>query len=584
MEIADLAGFDAGTHFETDLVIIGGGPAGLTIAREFFGTPTRVLILESGLLEETPDHAALAEIESSGEPATEVQKRKRNVFHSAGATNWSEQLQPFGVRCRALGGSTHAWAGKSAAFDEVDFAKRAWVPFSGWPFERRTLDGFLDRAAAVLNLGPNLYDDRLWELLGIARPQPALDDEGLSSFFWQFARSRIDQFDVMRFGPEFVTFKAGNIRVLLNATATNIDLTADGRRFDGLDIATLGGVRHRVKARAAIVAGGAVENARLLLASRKVQPQGIGNDHDLVGRFLMDHAVARVGSFRAADLAPIIRRFGFYGVRHDGRTHMYMHGLAPTPAVQEREQLLNAAIYFMPDRAPDDPWDALKRLIKRSGGKPIQDVKSVISGAGLLTKGIGLKVLSSHATPALVKKLIVDSAVRYFPNAVVEEFQNRGLPHKLTGVSIDAISEQRPDPASRIMLSERTDPLGVPIARAHWKINTDERRTIVKLAHLARNAFAHCGLPKPTLEPWVAEERLEDSAIIDFAHTSGTTRMSDNPRSGVVDPNNQVHGVRGLYVAGASVFPTSGHANPTLMILTLAIRLADRIKADFALV
>ncbi len=134
MEIANLAEFDDGTQFETDLVIIGGGPAGLTVAREFFGTPTRVLILESGLLYETPGHAALAQIESFGEPATDVQKRKRSIFHSAGATNWSEQLQPFGVRCRALGGSTHAWAGKSAAFDEVDFAKRAWVPFSGWPF------------------------------------------------------------------------------------------------------------------------------------------------------------------------------------------------------------------------------------------------------------------------------------------------------------------------------------------------------------------------------------------------------------------------------------------------------------------
>jgi choline dehydrogenase-like flavoprotein len=582
MEIADLAGFDVGTRFETDLVIVGGGPAALTIAKEFIGTSTRVLILESGLLDETADHAALAEIESCGEPKTDVQKQKRSAFHGASASRWSEHLQPFGVRCRALGGSTHAWAGKSAAFDGVDFAKRSWVPFSGWPFERQTLDAFLDRAARVLNLGPNLYDDKLWELLGTTRPQPELDTEGLSSFFWQFARSRIDQFDIMRFGREFVTFKADNVRVLLNATATRIDLTADGCKFDGLEVSTLLGARHRLKARVAVVATGAIENARLLLASNHVQSQGVGNGFGLVGRFLMDHAVARVGSFQLDDLAPIIRRFGFYGLRHGGRTHMYMHGLAPTPLIQEREQLLNSAIYFMPDRSPDDPWDALKRLMRRASSDPIRDLRSVISGAGLLTKGIGLKALSNNTTPSIVRKLIVDATIQYFPNVVVEEFQSRGLPHKLTGVSIDVISEQRPDPDSRIVLSQRTDRLGVPLARAHWRINNDERRTIVKLAHLARDAFGRTGLPQPILEPWVAEGRVEDCEIIDFGHTSGTTRMSDDPRSGVVDVNSQVHGVSGLYIAGASVFPTSGHANPTLMILALAIRLADKIKSEIA--
>jgi choline dehydrogenase-like flavoprotein len=86
----------------------------------------------------------------------------------------------------------------------------------------------------------------------------------------------------------------------------------------------------------------------------------------------------------------------------------------------------------------------------------------------------------------------------------------------------------------------------------------------------------------PLLEEWIAQGRLQDSVIIDMGHTAGTTRMSDNPRLGVVNSNCQVHGVTGLYVAGASVFPTSGHANPTLMIIALAIRLADRIKFDLS--
>jgi choline dehydrogenase-like flavoprotein len=582
MQIEDLATFPADSAFEADLAIVGGGPAGLTIAREFFGTSIRVLLLESGLLDETPSHAALAELDSIGEPRTVAQKHKRIAFHGASSPSWSQNLQPYGVRCRALGGSSHAWAGKSAAFDSIDFAKRSWVPYSGWPILRESLVPYLDRAAHVLNLGPNSYDDSLWKLIGMAPPEPRLDVEGLRSFFWQFARSRLDHLDIMRFGREFVTFRAENVRVLLNATVRQIEIAPDGGSFDGLEISTIDGVRSKVKAKSAVIAASGIENPRLLLASNAIQSSGIGNGHDLVGRFLMDHAGARVGRFEKAELAQIVKRFGFYGVRHSGHTHMYMHGLAPSPVLQEREQLLNSAVYFMPERSPDDPWDALKRLLRRKSVKPVEDILSVVSGAGLLAKGVGMKVVASNATPTILKDFIVDTAIRFSPNLVAEEFQSRGLPHKLTGVWIDAIAEQRPDPDSRVGLSDRTDRLGVPLAKVNWRINDDERRTIVRIAHLTRDVFARAGLPVPILEPWVAEERLVDGVIIDMAHTLGTTRMSDNPKSGVVDENCQVHGVRGLYVAGASVFPTSGHANPTLMILALAIRLADTIKSRLA--
>jgi choline dehydrogenase-like flavoprotein len=579
MEVADLAAFEPGTLFETDLVIVGGGPAGLTIAREFANSSTRVIVLESGLLNETPIHAALSELENVGEPRTAAQKQKRSSFHAADSQCWSPELQPYGVRCRALGGSSHLWKGKSATFDPIDFAQREWVPHSGWPITRESLTGYLDRAAEALNLGPNVYDDRLWSLMGLPNPTPWLAAEGFRSFFWQFARSRIDQLDIMRFGQEFAILKADNVRVLLNATATRIGLAENGSSFEHIEMSTVLGVRYKVKAKCAVIAAGAVENARLLLVSKTVQPQGIGNSRDLVGRFLMDHAVAQVGTFKPSDISKIIGTFRFYGVRQGGGpAHMYMHGLAPTPDVQQREQLLNSAVYFMPERSPDDPLDALKRLMRRQSSQPMRDLWSVILGARLLANGAGIKVLSSNVTPKALKKLIVDVAIQYFPNFVVEEFQSRGLPHKLAGVSMEIISEQRPDPQSRITVAKRTDRLGVPLPRVDWHINNDERRTIVRLARMTQDALARAGLPSPILEPWIAEERIEDSNIIDFAHTLGTTRMSSDPLSGVVDVDCRVHGVRGLYIAGASTFPTGGHANPTLMILALAIRLADTLK------
>jgi choline dehydrogenase-like flavoprotein len=578
MEIANLASFAADSSFEADVAIVGGGPAGLTIAREFFGTSTRVLILESGLLDETPGHAALNEVESVGEPRTDAQKGKRIAFHGAQSLTWSHDVQPYGVRCRGLGGSTQAWAGKSAAFDEIDFAMRPWVPHSGWPITRASLDPYLDRAADALNLGPNCYDDGLWKLMGVKPPELRFD--GLRSFFWQFARSRIDHLDVIRVGREFLTSRADNVRVLLNATATQIGLTPDGGSFEGIEVSTIDGARSKVKARMAVIAASSIENARLLLASNAVQSNGIGNGRDLVGRFLMDHAGARVARFDPGDAARVMRRFGFYGLRHQGRTHMYMHGLAPTPALQERLRLLNSAVYFMPEHSPDDPWGAFKRLLRRSSAKPMEDARIVMGGAGLVAKGIGMKVLASGATPDLLKEFIVNTAIRVNPNLVADEFRSRGMPHKLSLVSIDAIAEQRPDPDSRVRLSDRTDRFGMPLAKVDWRINNDERRTIVQLARLTRDAFASAGLPTPILESWVDEERLGDADIIDMAHSAGTTRMSASPASGVVDQDCQVHGVRGLFISGGSVFPTIGHANPTLMILALAIRLSDKIKSE----
>jgi choline dehydrogenase-like flavoprotein len=167
VQVRDLSLLGADAPIDVDLVIIGGGPAGLTIARNFFGTSTRVLILESGRRDEDAQFTDLNAVESIGEPKGEAQARMRTTVFGT-PTSWSNESQTFGARCRVLGGSSRAWAGKSAAFDHVDFAVRNWVPYSGWPFGLETLEPYLDRAAEVLNLGPNCYDDRLWELLGIA--------------------------------------------------------------------------------------------------------------------------------------------------------------------------------------------------------------------------------------------------------------------------------------------------------------------------------------------------------------------------------------------------------------------------------
>jgi choline dehydrogenase-like flavoprotein len=583
MQVENLRSLCADRTIETDLVIIGGGPAGLTIAREFFRTSTRVLILESGELKEQPCLTELNRVDSVGEPRYAAQMQKRIELVGANCPSWSNEAQRFGVRCRVLGGSSHAWLGKSTVFDDIDFAEREWVPYSGWPFERETLAPHIDRAAEMLNLGPNCYNDRLCELIGLAPLTPELDPKVLKSWFWQFARSRINHRDILRLGPEFITFHAPNVRVLLNATVTRINTDTAGEAFEGLEVSNIHGDHLRVRAKTAVLAASAIENPRLLLASaNRAHPNGLGNQNDLVGRFLMDHPSGTIGHFRAEDAPAILKRFGFYGIKHRGHSYIYTHGLVLSKELQERERLLHCSAYMAQEYAPDDPWSALRRLLRAKIDQPISDLAAVVSGVRLLAKGLGIRLFESNAVPQQVRNLVVDAMIKLNPNFVVREFQSQGMPHKLKGIMINGVTEQLPDPESRITLSDKLDALGLPMARINWRIDDQAWRSLIRLGHLLAAELPRAGLPTPVLEDWIARERPQDGDVTDIAHTSGTTRMSDDPKRGVVNSKCQIHGVAGLCVAGTSVFPTSGHANPTLMLVSLALRLADQIKTDLA--
>jgi choline dehydrogenase-like flavoprotein len=162
------------------------------------------------------------------------------------------------------------------------------------------------------------------------------------------------------------------------------------------------------------------------------------------------------------------------------------------------------------------------------------------------------------------------------PNFVAEGFQSRGVPHKPSAGSIDAISEQRPDPDSRVTLSHRTDRFGMPPAKVGGSMTTSGSPSFDSLSVFVNPSR----LPTPILESRVDEGRLGDGIVFDMTHIAGITRMSSGPTSGVVDPNCQVHGVRGLFVSGGSIFAAGAHAKPTLTIVAFAIRLADKIKCE----
>lgn len=516
-----------------DVCIIGSGPAGATIARELAQSPLQTILLESGEAERQPLVDELNEIESIG---------------------WSRELDQWLLRNRMIGGSSHTWAGRCAPFDPIDFEEREWIPFSGWPFDLDHLRPYLSRTPGYvgLGIGADYTDDRLWALVERPVPQPSLNEDLLEPFLWQYSQAHSNRLDIMRMGPELLANLPANVRLVTNATVVQLNLDPYGHAIRSVEAVSLAGRRRTIRARNVVLCAGGIENARLLLCSNNVERQGIGNRQDLVGRFLMDHPRGIVGTFDTSDAKEILGRFGLHHVTFASRSYRFRHGFRLSPTVQRRERLLNCAAWLDEDVSEDDPWRAINRIF-RGESRSMKEIRAIVANSDMLLKGA------------------VDLFVR-----------KRGLSRRLESLHLMCMTEQVPDRESRITLSDRRDRLGVPLSCIDWKVGRMEETTIRRTAELAVAELARLGFRLPRLESWVVDGQALPSTFRDIGHPTGTTRMSDDPSKGVVDGQCQVHGVDGLFVVGSSVFPTAGHANPTQMIVALAIRAADMLKARHA--
>ena len=335
--------------------------------------------------------------------------------------------------------------------------------------------------------------------------------------------------------------------MLLHANVTNIDTDKTGSTVTGLHVAALNGKKTRIKARRYVLACGGMENARLLLVSNRVQPKGLGNRHDLVGRFFMDHPIARCGTVEMADVDHLLDTYAnrfFEGTR-------YRPGLAIGEEVQRQEKVLNAAATFETEEDTPSAITAGKELfLALKEGRIPEDSGEKIR-----------RVISD-----------LDDATSYLLCRVRAKAKcTTTVPHLRTRL------EQAPNPDSRLTLSQERDALGVPRLRLDWRLTELERRTVRALAMTIGSEFGRLKIGRVKLSNWLLED-VPPEWIGGSFHHMGTTRMADNPKLGVVNRDCRVHGIANLYVAGSSIFPTSGFVNPTLTIVALALRLADHLR------
>lgn len=516
----DARGLPDGTTVQSDLCIVGAGAAGIALAHELRGQPFRVCLLESGGFDCDDATQSLYEGQMTGRPGTWVVV--------------PEGANPLSVtRLRCFGGTTNIWGGFSRLLDDVDFEVRDGIPYSGWPFPRSHLLPFYARAHAFCRLGTFSYDVADWETA--ATPRLPLRIERVIT--------RMVHVGATRFGMVYrqALREAANVSTYLYANVVGVRADPEARRVTHLDVATLPGSRFRVRARMFILATGGIENARLLLASNDTMSAGLGNHSDWVGRCFMEHQAFEAALFLPSRRVPMGLYEG-HDVRKGPTRGNVLGFLSLSPEILRREELANCTFEIL-------------------GEEP--------RGVGAL-RGVVGKLRSGEIDRNILRHLRnVIADIDGIAGAAYRRIVGRPVPLYRLASSL----EQWPRRDSRVTLARARDQLGMNRVQVDWRQGTSETRSMRRALRIIAQELGRAQLGRLRI---LIDEH---SRPYPSHHHMGTTRMHLDPRRGVVDEQCRVHGVSNLFVAGSSVFPTSGSANPTLTIIALAIKLGDHLKA-----
>jgi choline dehydrogenase-like flavoprotein len=550
--IVDADSIDQGACLRADVCVVGGGAAGISLALSLSGQGLRIILLESGRMHEDAATQAL----SAGEVADERLHSPADKY-----------------RQRRLGGSTGTWGGRSMPFDPIDFEARSQVPHSGWPISYEDLLPFYPQANALSEAGRFSYDAD--EALGGAAPPM------IRGFASDVVRTNgLERFSCpTNFGTRYERRLrvAPDIQVLLGANVTAIGLEADGRSVRDVVVATLAGRRFRVAARATVLATGGLETARLLLASRDVAAQGVGNEHDVVGRYYMCHIAGNVGTL-VFNGRPQDVRHG-YEVTPEG---IYCRRrLAIAPGEQRRHGLANcvARLHFSRITDPRHRNGVLsglflsRKFISYEYGKRLNDGTALTPGLyarhvwNVITDPVDTAAFLAHWA---AKRTL---AQRKFPSVILRNRTNR--------FSLEMHGEQIPRADSRVTLTDKTDALGMPQLRIAWRYSPDDIESVRRTLDLVAQELERSGAGRLEYERDTLEEDLMRFGAYG-GHHIGTARMGTDPRTSVVDANCRVHSVHNLFVAGSATFPTSSQANPTLTLVALSLRVGKHLSRRLA--
>lgn len=547
------AQFTPNMTIHTDVVIVGAGPIGIVIALELASAGVEVALLESGLPRKNDTAQQLAAFDS----------RQDDYFHAR-----SELM----VR-RQLGGTSALWGGRCVKFDAIDFEDRVITATAPWPISYADVEPYLQRACDWAGCGQAAFNARDIPEIAHRDMVVGLPDE-------QVRTTDLERWSLpTRFGTQYraALRNTPGLTVWTGLTCTEIVTTESADSVDHLVVRTIDGRQGRVVANDYVLASGGLEATRLLLVSDRHHPGGLGNAGGHLGRWYMSHVEGRVARahFTAKDV--------IYEHERDRDGVYVRRRFTFSPQLQRDAGMPNAAVWMVNPPIGDPEHGsgilsgvyltlisplgrfalapAIRAAHTKAAGRPriIAHLRNIL---GDLFGSLLFAVRFSHARFLRKGRKAPGFFVRGAGNCYVLHYHGEHLPHW----------------DSRVELTDERDALGMRKIRTHLHFSDADYESVRKAItlideHLRRHDVGYV--------EWLVDD--VEASVHTFMqgyagfHQAGTTRMSATPDGGVVNPDLEVHGVRGLYVASTSVLPTSSQANPTLVGIALGVRLAEHL-------
>lgn len=553
--LKDAEGIQDGAEVDADVTVVGAGAAGIVLALELARAGKRVTLIESGGLQYSARVQALAD-----------------------TPHLDPMVHPPMSECtrRQVGGTSAIWGGRVVPFDPVDFDERAYMPHSRWPLGYDEVRSFHERACAYLHAGRPEFETR--QLPGVRQTSivPGLPDGDVLS-------STLERWSVMNFGTVYGDELRNSERITLvhGLTCTEImaERIAGGSRVVGIRARTLSGKTVMLKSERYVLACGGLNTTRLLLASDRAHPGGIGNHSGLLGRFYTGHVTGRIAEVRFSTPA----HGTVFGFDRDEEGVYARRRFSFSRECQHREELGNIVSWLVNPEISDPAhgngvlsfaYLALSSpLGKYFASEAIRKaaIKGAVQGG---TRAHVLNMLSDLPRTAVF--IPTFGYKRFLASRKVPGFFQFSRSNVYT---LHYACEQVPNPESRVTLAEDVDELGMRRIRIDHRYGEQDVRNVIRAhelwdAHLRRHNCGELAYIESDLPASIREQAG------DGFHQIGTTRMSERPEDGVVGPAGNVHGFDDLFVAGSSAFVTASQANSMFMILVMALRVADRLAGS----
>jgi choline dehydrogenase-like flavoprotein len=522
--IINLAEHENGRSVSTQVLVIGGGIAGLLLAVKLREHGVQVVVLESGGLEQKEGTHPLNRVVLLGD-------QYQGAAHG---------------RFRCLGGTSSRWGGALIPLLPEDFIARPHLELPAWPVGIEVLERYLGGIEDLFGVTHGSYEENCTKDIGANGYVPAGDDVFNVRFAkWpQFKNRNVATLLRRRIGQD------PGLAVWINATATDFELD-ERHRLHSVAARHLNGNVVRVTSDYVVLCAGAIESTRLLLLLDSQYQGKVFNRCRVLGHFFYDHISAVVATINPKEVRRLNR---MAALRFTGQT-MRSVRFELSPSVQASA------------RVPSAFGHISFQATAPSGFNGLRDFLRSIQRDGRVDPSLGLRLLSD--IPYLAKAALWRYVYKqlYWPDGSKYE--------------LHVAAEQRPRYSNFIALTSDTDMFGLFLAAIKWRIHTEDFEVFSTFIRLFDYFWKRRGLEEIGELEWLVDANTISADGIpctgDVYHPGGSTRMGTDGHSAVVDFNLRTFAIPNLWVASTSVFPSGASANPTLMLMLFTMRLAEHL-------